>query len=132
MGPSCHQAPVAAVTTLHISQTVSPGSFDSEGSYPINGKAQEYSLPIFGNVSMQLRYMDTSEVSDESLRQKLTEASPSKTVIDEVAHNQTKGWEARVIWGFELIDGNRYLTRNVITKKNDKYVKSRMVYNFQC
>lgn len=118
------------ITTLHIKQTVSPGKFDSEGYYPINGEDKEYSLPVFGDVIMRLRYVKTSEISDEALRQRLSEGSPSKTVIDEIAHNKTKGWDARVIWGFEIIDGIRYLTRNVITTKNEKVVKSRLVYDF--
>ncbi|KAJ5598970.1 hypothetical protein N7450_000037 [Penicillium hetheringtonii] len=118
------------VTTLHVKQTVSPGNFDSEGSYSVNGEAKEYSLPIFGNVSMQLRYMDAMEISDEVLQQKLFEGSSSKTVIDELAQNSTKGWNARVIWGFEVIDGRRYLTRNVVTSKNEKSVNVRMVYDF--
>lgn len=80
---------------------------------------------------MQLRYANTTEISDEILRQKLTEGSPSKTVIDEVAKNETKGWDARVLWGFEIIDGNRYLTRNIITTKDEKLVKSRLVYDFK-
>lgn len=130
--PSCNNVSEASVTTLHIKQTVNPGGFDSEGYYPINGEEKEYSLPIFGDISMRLRYVNTSEISDEFLRQKLSEGSPSKTVIDEIAHNKTKGWDARVIWGFELIDGHRYLTRNVITTKDEKAVKSRLVYDFHC
>lgn len=118
------------MTTLHVKQTVSPGNFDSEGSYSVNGEAKEYSLPIFGNVSIQLRYMDAMEISDEVLQQKLFEDSSSKTVIDELAQNSTKGWNARVIWGFEVIDGRRYLTRNVVTSKNEKSVNVRMVYDF--
>lgn len=119
------------VTTLHVKQTVSPGNFDSEGSYSVSGEAKEYSLPIFGNISMQLRYMNITEISDQDLQQKLSEGSPSKTVIDELAHNSTKGWNARVLWGFEVIDGRRYLTRNVVTSKDERSVKARMVYDFQ-
>lgn len=130
--PGCNELSETPVTTLHIKQTVSPGSFDSEGYYPINGEDKEYSLPVFGDITMRLRYVNTSEVSDKVLRQRLSEGSPSKTVIDEIAHNRTKGWDARVIWGFEIIDGYRYLTRNVITTKDEKAIESRLVYDFHC
>lgn len=122
--------PADAITTLRIKQTVNPGGFDSEGTYTVDGKPQDVALPIFGEVVMQLRYMNVAEIPDETLRQKLGEASPSKTLIDEVASNSSKGWEARVKWGFELIDGKRYLTRNVTTTKDRHTVDARMVYDY--
>ncbi|KAJ5084945.1 hypothetical protein NUU61_009524 [Penicillium alfredii] len=117
--------------TLHIKQTVHPGGFDSIGSYPVDGKPHDFSLPIFGDVSMQLRYVNADEVPDETLAQRLGEGSPSKTVIDEVAHNTSKGWQGRVMWGFEIVDGKRYFTRNVTTTKAGATVIARMVYDFQ-
>lgn len=123
--------PNGATTTLHIKQTVHPGGFDSEGDYPVDGKPHDYSLPIFGDVMMQLRYMDIADVRDEALREKLSEASPVKMVIDEIAQNSTKGWQAQVMWGFEMIDGKRYFTRNVTTTKDKVKVGARIVYDFQ-
>lgn len=81
---------------------------------------------------MELRYVNTTEVLDDAMRERLSEASPSKTVIDEIAHNPSKGWDARVIWGFEFIEGQRYLTRNITTTKGDQVVNARMVYDFSC
>lgn len=122
--------PDGAITTLHIKQVVKPGGFDSEGSYPVDGKPKDYSLPIFGDVMMQLRYMNVANISDEDLREKLNEASPSKTVIDEIAQNSSKGWQAQVMWGFEMINGKRYLTRNVTTTKDKQKVGAKMVYDY--
>lgn len=123
-------SPDGTITTLHIRQTVNPGGFDSEGSYPIDGKPKDYSLPIFGDVMMQLRYMNVADVPDEVLREKFSEANLSKTVIDEVAQNSSKGWQAQVMWGFEMINGKRYLTRNVTTTKDQEKVDARMVYDY--
>lgn len=122
--------PADAITTLCIKQTVYPGGFDSEGTYPVDGKPQDVALPIFGDVMVQLRYMNVAEIPDETLRQKLGEASPSKTLIDEVSYNPSKCWEARVKWGFELIDRTRYLTRNVTTTKDRHTANARMVYDY--
>lgn len=118
-------------TTLHIKQTVHPGGFNSEGSYPVNGEAKDFSLPIFGEVNMMLRYMDATEIEDETLRQKMSQEGLSKTVIYEVAHNTEKKWEAKVVWGFENIKGERYLTRNVKTWNEKETLVTRMVYDWK-
>ncbi|KAJ5151334.1 uncharacterized protein N7482_010586 [Penicillium canariense] len=124
--------PGDSVTILDITQNVYPGNFNSEGIYHVNGKPQNLSLPIFGDVVMQLSYINASSISDEKLRQTLSEGSSCQVVIDEIAHNSSKGWEARVFWGFEYICDKRYFTRNAIVWKGDKTVNSRMVYDFRC
>lgn len=121
----------SSVTTLHIKQTIHPGGFNSEGNYPINGKAQDLSLPIFGDVNMTLRYINVEDIPDETLRQKMIEGNPSKTVIDEAAHNTAKGWKAEVIWGFEIVNGERYLTRNIKTWNDKETLTTRMVYDYK-
>ncbi|KAJ5683572.1 hypothetical protein N7462_006737 [Penicillium macrosclerotiorum] len=124
--------PIDSIMTLHIKQTVYPGGFNSEGSYPVNGTSQDLSLPIFGEVMMKLRYVNTSSVPDEKLRSLLSQGSPSKMAIDELAHNSSKGWQAQVWWGFEWVGDTRYFTRNatVTRNKDGQTVTSRMVYDF--
>ena len=116
------------VSTIHIKQSVNPGGFDSEGTYLVDGTAHRESLPIFGDVLMRLRYIKVEDVPDEELRRSLYDGTPSKIIIDEVAHNETRGWDARVFWGFEMIDGKRYFTRNVSTTKGKETVVCRIVY----
>lgn len=130
-GDTNSNLPDGAYTTLYIKQTVHPGGFDSEGSYPVNGERKDYSLPIFGDVMMQLRYMNVTDVPDEAIRAKLMENNPSTTVIDEYAENSSKGWQAKVIWGFEMIEGKRYLTRHVTITKDEDKVDAWMVYDYQ-
>ncbi|CAG8270609.1 unnamed protein product [Penicillium nalgiovense] len=117
------------VTTLRMTQTVHPGGFDSEGSYLVDGSQQDISLPIFGDVQMQLQFIDRSDILEDSIRQILEVASLSEKVIQELAHNASKGWEAEVIWGFEELNGKRYLTRNISTTKEEKKVIAKMVYD---
>jgi hypothetical protein len=129
----CDESSVSAdlksVTSLRITQTVNPGGFDSEGIYPIDGSKQDLSLPIFGDLQTQLNFIDRSNVLDDSVRQAVEMASLNKTVIQELALNSSKGWDAEVIWGFERLDGKRYLTRNIRTTKEDKKVIAKMVYD---
>jgi hypothetical protein len=114
---------------LRLKQVVSPGNFDSEGAYPVDGTPQELSLPIFGDLTMRLQFINTSEILEDTLRKKLMTTSVNTEVIQELAKNSTKGWDAEVIWGFEEIDGKRYLTRNISTTKGNDKVIARMVYH---
>lgn len=118
-----------SVTTLRIKQTVNPGGFDSQGSYVVDGSTQDLSLPIFGNIQTRLKIVETSEIVDEVIRRKFEEANCGGKVIQELARNVSKGWEAEVIWTFESIDGKRYLTRDVSTANDEKKVIARMVYD---
>jgi len=118
-----------SVTTLRVKQTVNPGGFDSQGCYTVDGRTQKLSLPIFGDIHTQLKIIEISGIQEDSIRQTLEAISLSRKVIQELARNTSKGWEAEVIWGFEEIDGKRYLTRNVSTVKDEKKVIGKMVYN---
>ncbi|KAL5340800.1 hypothetical protein BJX70DRAFT_94829 [Aspergillus crustosus] len=40
------------------------------------------------------------------------------------------GWTAEQIWGFELVNGERYHTRRVVVANNGEYVLARLVYTF--
>ncbi|RAL17179.1 uncharacterized protein BO97DRAFT_358764 [Aspergillus homomorphus CBS 101889] len=40
------------------------------------------------------------------------------------------GWTAEQIWGFEMIDGQRYYTRRVVVAKEAKYELARFVYSY--
>lgn len=102
-----------------MTQTVNPGGFDSEGSYSVDGSPQDVSLPIFGDIQMQLQFVNISAILEDSIRQVLEVASLSEKVIQELAQNASKGWEAEVIWAFEVLDGKRYLTRNISTSKEE-------------
>lgn len=80
---------------------------------------------------MMLRYIDVADIEDETIRQKMIQEGLAKTVIDEVAHNTAKGWHAKVVWGFEYVKGEKYLTRNVHTWNDKETLVTRMVYDFK-
>jgi hypothetical protein len=118
-----------SITTLRVIQTVNPGGFDSEGSYSVDGSTQELSLPIFGDIRTQLKFVKKTEIVEDHIRQALVGASLTEKVIQELAYNASKGWEAEVIWTFEELDGKKYLTRNISTTKEEKKVIAKMVYD---
>ncbi|KAJ5646370.1 hypothetical protein N7490_002742 [Penicillium lividum] len=124
---------IGSVTTMHVKQVVHPGGFNSETSCPLNGVGQDMSLPIFGDIVMQLKYMNTTDVKDDLLRQAFEDGCCASKVIDEAAYNTRMGWTAHVLWGFEMINGKRYLTRTAVTSKTlkkDETVTARMVYDY--
>ncbi|CRG92336.1 hypothetical protein PISL3812_09393 [Talaromyces islandicus] len=46
--------------------------------------------------------------------------------------HEANGWSAEQIWGFEIINGQRYYTRRVAVAKNgSKYILARLVYDYQ-
>lgn len=51
--------------------------------------------------------------------------------VQAYAVNSGAGWEAEQIWGFALVDGQRYYTRRVVVKKGSKAVKVRLVYDWK-
>lgn len=40
------------------------------------------------------------------------------------------GWSAEQVWGFEIIDGQRYHTRRVVVAKDGEFQMARLVYDF--
>jgi hypothetical protein len=120
---------IKPVTNLRLKQIVNPGGFDSEGYFTVDGSTQELSLPIFGDIRTQMKFIDLSEIQDDSIRQTFRATSCGNMAIQELAQNTSKGWEAEVIWGFENIDGKKYFTRNVSTVKDEKKVIGKMVYD---
>lgn len=45
--------------------------------------------------------------------------------------NESAGWTAEQVWGFELVDGERRHTRRVVVVKNGKVASARLVYAFK-
>jgi len=80
---------------------------------------------------MALTYVRAADIDNESIRQPYEEGGTANMVIDEVAENEKMGWSARVFWGFEFINGKRYMTRRVRTWKGDDVVVARMVYDYE-
>lgn len=120
-------------TCLRVKQTISPTGFDSEGTYHVNGKPMDKTFPIFGHLTFSMSYIDVASIEDEEVRKALSDGSSVKNVIQEVSHPRDieKRWKARTIWGFEMINGEKHLTRNCFVEKDGEAVKARMVYDYR-
>ncbi|KAJ9482405.1 hypothetical protein VN97_g11022 [Penicillium thymicola] len=45
--------------------------------------------------------------------------------------NESAGWTAEQVWGFEIVDGERRHTRRVVVVKDGKVASARLVYAFK-
>jgi hypothetical protein len=50
--------------------------------------------------------------------------------IESYVINEEKGWDARQVWGFAIVDGKRYYTRRVVVTKGKEVLRVRLVYNW--
>ena len=123
-------------TKLQVKQIVNPGSFDSQGSYIVDGRTQDMKVPVFGEVRTELKFIDVADIGEESIRRAFEGADYRGKVIQELARDipkasardQSSSWEAEIIWGFETIDDKKCLTRNVSIVGGEKKIITKMVY----
>ncbi|TLS21195.1 uncharacterized protein PpBr36_10639 [Pyricularia pennisetigena] len=116
--------------TIHFKQIVSPGGFHTEEDYVLDAQYREGTVPIFGTISVQARFLPMSKLDDEGLRTQLEEGGTGDVVIEEKTTSKL-GWECRGIWGFEKIDGERRFVRTNFTKKGGEQVTAKLVYDFR-
>lgn len=118
------------VVSIQVKQVVTPGGFQSDESYILDFRLRESTVPIFGALSAQSKYLAVSKIPDEGVRQRL-EGDGADVVIQEFAHSQTGGWVTEGIWAFEEVGGERHFTRTNVTSKGDTRVVSRLVYDWK-
>jgi hypothetical protein len=51
--------------------------------------------------------------------------------VESFVNNEEKEWTAEQIWGFAIVDSQRYYTRRVVVKKGEEALNVRLVYNWQ-
>ncbi|KAI9751188.1 MAG: hypothetical protein M4579_006167 [Chaenotheca gracillima] len=118
------------VTSIAVKQTVTPGGFNSNETYVLDWSQRDATVPLFGSISVYARYLPTTDLDDSALREKLTRVNEDATIIEEVVKSTQSGWQTTGIWGFEMIDGKRFYTRNTTTVKGEEQIKLRLVYDF--
>lgn len=69
-----------------------------------------------------MKFTKVDDVEDEVLRGRLAEESPSAMVVEENSSpsDATMNWKSRVFWGFEIVRGERHLTRNSAVEKDGR------------
>lgn len=126
----------APVTSIHVTQTVTPGSFNSDSSYVLDGVTREATVPIFGAMSMCAHYVgvaDDDEGGEGNLLQRLERPVDGDDTVGlkEVAKGLAAGWTTTTVWGVEKIDGNRHYIKDCTTVKGAEVARARLVYDYK-
>ncbi|KAL7799136.1 hypothetical protein V8C37DRAFT_398960 [Trichoderma ceciliae] len=85
---------------------------------------------LFGTVTGRSRWVSLDEVTDDFLKQGWELEGEGKSFITNVAENKEKGWIAEQVWGFQIVNGERRYSRNVVVTKGEERAQIRLVYDF--
>lgn len=138
------------VTHIDIASNASNISTSYENR-TLDFESRPFKDKIFGNVEGRSRLIDLSQgfepvgtYSEDELQFLQAKVlkdgkTPSSFEGNEVCHSYVKNtdrgyqWTAEQIWGFEIIDGQRYYTRRAMVKNasGNKTERVRLVYAYQ-
>ncbi|KAI1748130.1 hypothetical protein F4782DRAFT_383999 [Xylaria castorea] len=120
-----------AAPSFAFKQTVRPGGFDTINKYVMDGEKRTDSVPIFGEITAQARYLDRGEVKPEQTFGTGIHGDAEKDVaMLEVVESEKMGWRAEALWVFETIDGeNRFCKYNTITK-NGQSATAKLIHDY--
>jgi len=124
-------------THIDIEQTATGGIKGTTENRELDWKEREHTDHLFGNLKGKSRWLNLDGVEDEFLKDGWLEndeesAGPAgEKHIESFVLNAEKEWTADQIWGFAVLEGQRYYVRRVVVTKGDTVLKARLVYNWQ-
>jgi len=122
---------------IDIDQTATGGIKGTFEKRTLDWEIRAHTDHIFGDLKGRSRYLNLDAVEDPFLKDGWLEGDEEKggpngeVHIESWVENEERGWTADQIWGFAIIDGQRYYTRRVTVKKGDEVQNVRLVYNWQ-
>jgi len=124
------------VTHIDIEQTGTGGIKGSTERRTLDWNERETNSPIFGHIRGKSRWVSLSEIEDPFLKEGFEDslsATEGAKVIHALAITTANSSIAQQIWGFEIIDGQRYYVRHVIVEKEKEGVRRevKLVYDWQ-
>ncbi|CZS93138.1 uncharacterized protein RAG0_03549 [Rhynchosporium agropyri] len=124
------------ITHIDIDQTATGGVKGTTELRALNWEESSHNDHVFGNIKGRSRWSTFQEIDDSFLKEGWLEGDEEKAGpegekhIESLAVNEEKGWNARQIWGFAMVDGKRYYVRRVVVTKGAEVLKVRLVYDF--
>ncbi|KAL8754895.1 MAG: hypothetical protein Q9184_004963 [Pyrenodesmia sp. 2 TL-2023] len=117
-----------------VKQTIRPGGFDSSNEYILDGKARYDTVPIFGEVTATNSYLTEDGLTTEDTLSRTIEPANGQQQqvigILKITTGVHTGWTSRTVWGFERIDGGKYLCKYATTTKDNQKATARMVFDY--
>lgn len=95
---------------------------------------RDHSDWLFGDVRGQTWWVSLDEVDDEFLKKGWEpegDDPAAKNYIISHVESKDKGWTAKQVWGFQIIDGARRYARNIAVTKGSERVTVRLVYDYE-
>jgi hypothetical protein len=124
-------------THIDIEQTATGGIKGTTEIRVLNWSERSHEDHLFGNVKGQSRWLTSlDQVDDAFLKEGWLDVDSEKggpdgeIFIESYVINEEKGWDARQVWGFAIVDGKRYYTRRVVVTKGKEVLRVRLVYNW--
>ena len=124
-------------THIDIEQTATGGIKGTTEIRTLDWVERSHTDHVFGNLKGQSRWMTLDGVEDPFLKDGWLQGDEEnggpngEKFVESYVINEEKEWTGDQIWGFAIVDGQRYYTRRVVIKKGDETLKVRLVYNWQ-
>ncbi|KAK3305954.1 uncharacterized protein B0T15DRAFT_533915 [Chaetomium strumarium] len=130
-------------TLITVAQTATGGIKGETEYVRVDGAEHRHNSQVFGTQLVRTRWLDlrskrpapdvaTGEQLDPYLRQgwleEETEGSPGHVWI--TSSCEKAGWRVEQVWGFALVDGQRYHVKRFVITKGEQRAECRMVYDW--
>ncbi|EAS31146.3 uncharacterized protein CIMG_06625 [Coccidioides immitis RS] len=136
------------LTTIHIDQTATGGIKGESEDHQLNWMEFTHGSGMFGTQKVRTRWttIDQNSVSgdgtpldpfltadwlDEEGDLSFEAGSDDGKHVQVYVVSSKGGWTAEQIWGFAMIEGERYHVRRFIVRKGERAAKVRMVYEWK-
>lgn len=128
----------AGLTHIDIANTATGGIKGTTELRTLDFVQRKHEDSMFGSMEGKSRWIsigspEAQEVDSWLLEGWLEEGEESgpngETKIHSIVKSTDKGWGTEQVWGFAIVDGKRYYTRRLTTKKGDKTIRIRLVYD---
>ncbi|KAF4122655.1 hypothetical protein GMORB2_6962 [Geosmithia morbida] len=126
--PSPPNTSTDVVTHVDIVQTAS-GLSSTHENRTLDDTFREHSDWIFGTVSGKSTWVKLEDIEDDFLREGWEDGTTD--LIQSYVESKDNGWIATQIWGFQIIDGERRYSRNVLVTKDDQRVAIKLIYDYE-
>jgi hypothetical protein len=128
--PEKDKSKITPIATIHVTQIVTPGNFNSQDTYVLDSVSRESTVPIFGKIAVEAKYTTFADIEDAEVRAKFERSSEPQTSIVETVKSMGSGWEITSVWCFENIESERRYCRYSVAHKGDQELRLKLVYDF--
>jgi hypothetical protein len=130
------------VTHIDIEQTATGGIQGTTEQRTLDWRERAHEDHLFGALKARSRWTDVADdgvwgaldpfLVDGWLEGEGERGGPAgERHVQSWAVNEERGWTAEQIWGFAVVEGERYYVRRVVVTKDETVLKVRTVYDWQ-